>query len=89
MIDVGELRLKATGLRRFLLFQSLPQFISWAAIVVLMYGLGAAVVHLVGAREPLGLGVLCGGLGGTLPSVWLARQASFRVRGLNEPRPGA
>jgi hypothetical protein len=81
MTEVGELRMTATGLRRFLLFHSLPQFISWAVIVALMYGLAAAVVHLLGARQPLGLGVLFGGLGGTLPSVWLARQASFRVRG--------
>jgi hypothetical protein len=34
----------------------------------------------MGAHKP-GLGPLFGGIGGALPSVWLTRQASFRVRG--------
>lgn len=81
MIELGEIRMTATGVRRFLVFESWPQLLSWAAIVALMFGVAEAVVHLVGARKPLGPGALFGGIGGTLPSLWLARQARFRVRG--------
>ena len=81
MIEVGELRVKATGLRRFLLFQSLRQFVSWVAIIALVIVFGEAAMLLMGLRPSLPVGALAGGIGGALPSLWLTRQASFRVRG--------
>jgi hypothetical protein len=81
MIEVGELRVKATGLRRFLLFQSWPQFLSWLAAIALVIGLGEAIVYLTGHRPSLPFGAIAGGIGGALPSLWLTRQVSFRVRG--------
>lgn len=80
MIDVGELRLETTGVRRFLLFQSLPQLASWAAIVASMFGVCTLVVRAMGGVPPDG-DVIVGGIVGTLPSLWLARRAGFRVRG--------
>ncbi|HEX8785398.1 MAG TPA: hypothetical protein VF793_04360 [Telluria sp.] len=81
MIELGKIRMSATGVKRVLVFQSWPQFASWVAIVALMFGICETVVHLAGLRKPLGPGALFGGIGGALPSLWLARQASFRVRG--------
>jgi hypothetical protein len=81
MIDVGELRVKATGLRRFLLFQSLPQFLSWAALMACGFGLAETAIWLGGLRHSIPVGAIAGGIGGSLPSLWLSRQVSFRVQG--------
>lgn len=86
MIELGELRMSATGWRRFLLFQSLSQFLSWAAIIVLVIVVGNLVVTAAGGHHLALVGPVAGGIAGSLPSVWLTRHARFCLRGPGRAR---
>nr|WP_314541831.1 hypothetical protein [uncultured Massilia sp.] len=80
-IELGEIQATATGWRRWLLFNSRSQFLSWACCVALVCAAGALLIWWHNGAGALAELPLVGALAGSLPSVWLARPSHMRVRG--------
>lgn len=81
MITITDISFSSTGPDRFLLFHSFRQFFSY--LVCVFVGISIVAVSgyaLLGWEVDSGTAILMGFLG-ALPSVFLARQASFKIHG--------
>lgn len=80
-IELGRIQSTVPFRRRLLLFNSVPQFLSWVGCVaaVILFG-GLLIWWHGGDRAHFGV-PLIGALAGSLPAVWLARPSRFVVHG--------